>query len=796
MRNTLILFLLTGLVHAQGASPADEAKKPKVNEDIVKAVRAWMSAKRQEERDQLLKKLEAREDLDFASVKKGLTDGRYYQDPILTEFGARHSNTFGAQWKGADGNSRAFSYYLPKSYSKKKKIPVIMYLHHNAGADDRRMNGRIVMPHFAELCESSNFLFVAPSTYQGAEWWMPEGRRYITWVINWLKANFNIDEDKIALMGALDGGSSCWVLGQALPDMFSCLIPLSGNPVGITENVTPLYLGTLDRMDVMMGITGGIGGLNVPRMLDAIQPMFNKNMRITVRVVPQARRDVRYLPEIVPYAVPFALSKKRDAHAKEVDVISGKKNGLRSLWLETHGVDPEGTKPPRFGTTEFRGPASKPHKPEKKIGIGINKPEGWTAGLSLHSVQGQASRAGVANGDVLMEVGGVVVNDLKQVKEAIEATGWGKWVELTIVREVAEDDVEMILERQQRYLKRMDKRWKREKEAEADGRDPLDVDDVEDDDEEDDGDDCGCSTLDFGDDDGDEPAEDEPKEPAANTDVLKRVAITMKKYVRVQKSTGPLVRAGFGASWNNQNRHKGVQLKGVTPGGFAARQGFKNSDLIVGVGDTSVKKVRQLAKWFEDYKFEKEPEDERWIDFTIKRQNAASEWEEKTIRVKWERPHASRVDVMVDRAELSIDVKARDVTKFTLYFNEKVIPAGKEFQLYINGVPYGDLVDPATAPNYPDPLSYDSLGKETLRKMRKERAKVPGWTPDPKFALRDFQKRNDRMLVFGAKRTFDVEALKPGFHAAAARATKQRLDRGARLKAAYEKSLGENGSVD
>ena len=83
-----------------------------------------------------------------------------------------------------------------------------------------------------------------------------------------------------------------------------------------------------------------------------------------------------------------------------------------------------------------------------------------------------------------------------------------------------------------------------------------------------------------------------------------------------------------------------------------------------------------------------------------------------------------------------------------------------------------------------------------MGKMRKERAKVPGWTPDPKFALRDFQKRNDRVLVFGAKRTFDVEALKPGFAAAEVRATKRRLDRGARLKAAYEKSLGENGSVD
>jgi len=164
--------------------------------------------------------------------------------------------------------------------------------------------------------------------------------------------------------------------------------------------------------------------------------------------------------------------------------------------------------------------------------------------------------------------------------------------------------------------------------------------------------------------------------------------------------------------------------------------------------------------------------------------------------LNWERPHASRVDVKIDRAEMAVHVTARDVTKFTMYFNEKLIPSGKEFHLFINGVPYRDLTDPATTPNYPDPLPHDSLGKETLRKMRKARAKVPGWTPDPRFALRDFKKRNDRGLVFGAKRTIYVGDLKRGFAAAAMRANKRHLDHGARIKAAYEKASGDNGSVD
>ena len=160
MRRTLILALLGGLIFAQEPAKPSKAKsgpggkKDEVNEEIVKKVREFVSAKA-DGRKALLDELLAREDLDWPSVKKGLETGRYYQQPIATEFGKRDSRMVGATWTGAkDKRARAFSWYVPKGYDHEKKIPMLIYLHHNAqGAATMPMKGSAAMPPFRKLCD-------------------------------------------------------------------------------------------------------------------------------------------------------------------------------------------------------------------------------------------------------------------------------------------------------------------------------------------------------------------------------------------------------------------------------------------------------------------------------------------------------------------------------------------------------------------------------------------------------------------------------------------------------------------
>ena len=105
----------------------------------------------------------------------------------------------------------------------------------------------------------------------------------------------------------------------------------------------------------------------------------------------------------------------------------------------------------------------------------------------------------------------------------------------------------------------------------------------------------------------------------------------------------------------------------------------------------------------------------------------------------------------------------------------------------LNGVPYKDLVDPASRPDYPViDVGTDPFIKEERYVMRQKRAKVKGWQPDIKWAVENALARRDRGLIMGAKRTFDLAELSKGFQSWKERAKKIKADRAAKIEKVYE----------
>ena len=256
---TIIALMLAGLtVQAQETKP--ENGKP-TNEDVVKAVRYVLSAKKSEDLEKYSKELFARTDLDGPSFKEGLMTGPYYQRPMITEIGIRHSGKhLGIRLRGKDGKERGFSVYVPRDYSASDdaRIPVLFYLHHEPGSsiDAGARKAEIAIRKFDDLCEKRNVLFVAPYTGAGAEWWTDGGIDLIQWTPRKVKQLYNIDEDRVGLLGPLDAGDAVWYVAQRMPGTWNVIMPLSGDPYAITALVQPIYLGTIDRMDVLMGVPG------------------------------------------------------------------------------------------------------------------------------------------------------------------------------------------------------------------------------------------------------------------------------------------------------------------------------------------------------------------------------------------------------------------------------------------------------------------------------------------------------------------------------------------------------------
>jgi hypothetical protein len=794
MRFVLLLTVL-GLLSA--AAPAEE----KVNPEVVKALRAVLDAKRDTERGELLEKFLGRQDLDWPSVRNALQEGRYYQKPLVTAYKIRHSSKhYDLVLSGNDGKPRGFSLYLPTSYVAKDPVPVLLYLHHAPGQphlQGGKDRAGVAVVRFRDMAEKHGILFVAPYTSKGAEWWTPEGKRLVAWTLRQLRRLYKIDDDRIVLMGAMGGADAVWYLGQEMPGTWSVLMPMTGDAFEIGALVRPLFLGTLDRMDVLMGVPGktksSIGTKDTNKFLSEIKPMFGQGMRITAAIYPRAQGDFRYLDQITEQVASFVLSKKRKPFAGEVDVETEAGHPLQSLWLRNDGYDAEGDVHRDFKSTLLKWTPPKGKEADKKVGLQLHARPDWEVGMLITGTPGEAKNAKIYAHDVLLEADGVPIRKAEDLKAVLKKHDWNEEVRLLLGREVPEDHLERAQKAEERY-KRMRKKIEELRaagkpipddiEAELEDEKAAEEEEEEEDDE-----------IIISDGDGDKKQDDD--KPGRKGKRQKRHVLIVERWVKLRKPAGPLFRTDFGAGWDRKFDKEGVKIAFVFPGSLADRVGLKQGDVIVQVGDTEVKKVHDIPAYLKEiaFQYEKEPEGKRGIDLTVKRKAGGKDgqWSEHTIHVEWKPVQASRVDAKWNKKENTLTVLARHVSGFTLFFADDLIKPGKEFHLFINHVPYQDLVDPATTPDYPHirPGSDPALGDELYR-MRRKRAKIKGWEPDIKWAVEKYLETWDRRLVLGAQRSFDLTKMKAGFEKARKRHTGRRGKLGARVKAAYEKYRKEH----
>jgi len=791
-------LLLSGHVVAQDG-PKDKAE---YNEEVVKGVRAVLSTRKQKERDDYVAKLFARTDLDWDSFKEGLMTGPYYQRPMVTEVGMRHGGkNYGVRYRGADGKNRGFSLWLPKGYTAKDdaRIPVLIYMHHDAWetVGQGATKAEVAIRKFRDVAEKHNVLLVAPYTGGGAEWWTPEGVKLIEWTLQKIKQRFNIDEDRVGLMGALDGADACWYVAQSMPGTFNVLMPMTGDPYEMAAMIRPIYLGTLDRMDVLMGVPGTLksrfGDKNANKFIAGLKPFFDKRVRVTLSVQMGSNSDFHYLERIKSQIIGFLLDPKhkRRALANEVDIETDGPQRLRSLWLDVQGYDAD-VKPPRgrqFPSTRLNWPPPKKRKePAKKLGLTLDNRDAWPMGKAVTRTALGASRASIANGDVLVKVEGTVVKKGTDLAKLIKDKQWNDEVELLFAREVPEDELENEQKKQRQYLQIR----KKVAELKAAGKPvPHDLSELieeEEDDAEEEEDDDEESTFEVGG-GGDDDDDDDAGKPRKRG----RVWFVYKRWIKLLRPEGTLIREDFGVTWDRNHRKEGVRVRSVVPGSLAARSGFKPGDVIVSALGEKIAKMADLRKAFATFKFEKEPEGEGVISIGIKRpSHGGGDGVDEDLTVRWEPIKPYRVDATWDKKDQRLNVLVRHAKSATIYLTDEFIKPGQDYYVYINGVPYQDLVDPATRPNYPHMRRGGHGGQgQKLKDMRRERAKIKGgWKPDMKFALEDQLKNRDRSVVVGAVLKLDFSAMKKGFEAATGHHKRPEGKRGEKLKTAVD---GFNG---
>jgi poly(3-hydroxybutyrate) depolymerase len=136
------------------------------------------------------------------------------------------------------GKQMEYAQFVPKSYDKTKKTPLVVALHGLGGTPQQMLR----YPGFTELAEKHGYILVAPMGYNTRGWYgarVPSRRQQepanlselsekdVLNVLAIIRKEYNIDPDRIYLMGHSMGGGGTWHLGIKYPEMWAGLAPIA-----------------------------------------------------------------------------------------------------------------------------------------------------------------------------------------------------------------------------------------------------------------------------------------------------------------------------------------------------------------------------------------------------------------------------------------------------------------------------------------------------------------------------------------------------------------------------------------
>ena len=336
--------------------------------------------------------------------------------------------------ENADGVDHRYVLFVPEDYDPTRRYPVRVYLHggvsrpRRADADWWRNNDRYAR---------SDSLVVFPESWADSIWWESSQVENLAGMLNDIKWRYNVNENAVYMLGMSDGATAAYYHAFKAPTPWAAFLPFNGHPLVLANPATgvegQMYVTNL-RNKPFFVINGGQDRLYP---VDAVVPFLrlfvDAGVFIDFRPQPEAGHDMRWWAAESPNIDTFIDTQaRRPLPDRLVWETESTERFNRAHWLvitELGHVDGE------TSFDDFNDLTS----PAQSVPIGFNMLGELETGDGIQLIDidpgSMAEVAGVRPGDILVEVNGIAVSTVDDLRAAIQAPRDGPGLRLRIQRE-------------------------------------------------------------------------------------------------------------------------------------------------------------------------------------------------------------------------------------------------------------------------------------------------------------------------------------------------------------------------
>ena len=335
--------------------------------------------------------------------------------------------------RNRDGTEHPYILHVPAAYDPAAPMPLRVYLHGGVmrpfpeGDDWWRGEDRWVR---------DDALVVAPLSWRDSPWWQRSQIENLAGLVADLKRRYNIDENRVHMLGVSDGATGAYYFALKAATPWAGYLAFIGHPAVLghpgTEVDGQMHAVNL-RGKPLFIVNGGRDRLYPAALIVPYVRLFaDAGVDVEFRPYPEAGHDLSWwdaeAERVEAFIAATARSPLPDALTWETESA---REFNRSHWLV---IDELGT---------VRGePVLEEHNqvevpgPRTPLGIEAVAELPERAGLRVHQVQADslADQAGLAAGDVILEMGGAEVRTLEEARDVIGAVRPGQDLPVALER--------------------------------------------------------------------------------------------------------------------------------------------------------------------------------------------------------------------------------------------------------------------------------------------------------------------------------------------------------------------------